>query len=145
MFYYRRMPLERLTDRVVIVTGAASGIGRATATRVAAEGANVLACDVTPDLLAEAVEEANKTAAGGEVVGRVVDVSDEQQTADAIADAVGRWGRIDGLVAEMDRICVDLVERVAQRGGAAPARPTSHANGVATPASPAKPAVAASA
>lgn len=91
------MPLERLTDHVVIVTGAASGIGRATAARVAAEGATVLACDVTADALDDAVAEAAKGATGGEVVARVVDVSDEQQVAEAIADAVGRWGRIDGL------------------------------------------------
>ena len=49
------MPLERFTDRVVVVTGAASGIGRATAARLAAEGAKVLASDVTADALDEAV------------------------------------------------------------------------------------------
>ena len=91
------MPLERLTDRVVLVTGAASGIGRATAARAAAEGAHVLACDITEDALTESVAEAAKGAAGGEVVAHVLDVSDEQQVADAIGDAVGRWGRIDGL------------------------------------------------
>jgi meso-butanediol dehydrogenase/(S,S)-butanediol dehydrogenase/diacetyl reductase len=91
------MPLERFTDRVVIVSGAASGIGRATAARLAAEGAHVLACDVTADALDESVAEATKGAAGGEVVARLVDVSDEQQVTEAIEDAVGRWGHLHGL------------------------------------------------
>ena len=66
------MPLERFTDRVVIVTGAASGIGRATAARLAAEGAKVLASDITADALDASVAEALAGAApGGEVVAHV--------------------------------------------------------------------------
>jgi NAD(P)-dependent dehydrogenase (short-subunit alcohol dehydrogenase family) len=92
------MPLERFTDRVVIVTGAASGIGRATAARLAAEGAKVLASDITADALAESVAEAQAGAApGGEVVAHVADISDEAQAAGTIAAAVDRWGRLDAL------------------------------------------------
>ncbi len=92
------MPLERLSDRVVIVTGAASGIGRATAARLVAEGAKVLAADVTAEALDESVAEANAgAAAGGEAVAQVVDIADEASVAAAIEAAVGRWGRIDGL------------------------------------------------
>jgi len=92
------MPLERLSDRVVIVTGAASGIGRATAARLVAEGAKVLAADVTAEAVDESVAEANAgAAAGGEAVAQVVDIADEASVAAAIEAAVGRWGRIDGL------------------------------------------------
>ena len=92
------MPLERLSDRGVIVTGAASGIGRATAARLVAEGAKVLAADVTAEALDESVAEANAgAAAGGEAVAQVVDIADEASVAAAIEAAVGRWGRIDGL------------------------------------------------
>ena len=92
------MPLERFTDRVVVVTGAASGIGRATASRLAAEGARVLAADVSADALAESVADLNRGAAtGGEVVAHVADVSDEAQAAGTIDAAVDRWGRLDAL------------------------------------------------
>lgn len=92
------MPLERFTDRVVIVTGAASGIGRATAARLAAEGARVLASDITADALDASVAEARAgVGPGGEVVAHVADISDEAQAAGTIAAAVERWGRLDAL------------------------------------------------
>ncbi len=92
------MPLERFSDQVVIVTGAASGIGKATAARFAAEGAKVLASDITADALEVSVKEANEGAGpGGEVVGFVADISDEAQAAATIDAAIERWGRIDAL------------------------------------------------
>lgn len=92
------MGQDRFTDRVAIVTGAASGIGKATAARLAAEGAKVVASDITVDALHQAVQEANDGAApGGEVVAHVADISNEAQAAGTIDAAIARWGRLDAL------------------------------------------------
>lgn len=92
------MPLERFTDKVVIVTGAASGIGKATAARLAAEGAKVVASDIAADDLELSVKEANQGAApGGEAVAFVADISDEAQAAATVDAAIERWGRLDAL------------------------------------------------
>jgi NAD(P)-dependent dehydrogenase (short-subunit alcohol dehydrogenase family) len=92
------MSLERLSDRVVVVTGAASGIGQATAIRLASEGAKVLASDVNAAGLADTLEAANQTAAaGGECATHVADISQEAEAAGTIAAAVGAWGRLDGI------------------------------------------------
>lgn len=92
------MALERFSDRVVIVTGAASGIGKATAARLASEGAKVLASDITADALEASVTEANAGAsAGGEVLAHVADISDETQAAGTIEAAIGQWGNLHAL------------------------------------------------
>ena len=83
-----------LRDRVVVVTGAAAGIGRAVARRFARESARVAAWDVAaaPDLAAEL------TALGGEAAFAVVDVTDRAAVEAATAEVVERWGRYDVLV-----------------------------------------------
>ncbi|MCB1040887.1 MAG: SDR family oxidoreductase [Acidimicrobiales bacterium] len=95
------MTCERLKDRVVIVTGAASGIGRATAARLASEGAKVVASDIVADALAESAAEATAAAEasghGGEVVAQVTDISSEESAAAAVAATVERFGKLDGL------------------------------------------------
>lgn len=85
-----------LRDKVVIVTGAAAGIGRATATAFAGEGARVGAWDVDDKNSEELVQEL--TAAGGEAVFQTVDVTDPTTIEKAVADLVGRWGGIDVVV-----------------------------------------------
>ena len=83
-----------LTEQVVIVTGAAKGIGRAYCEGLAREGAKVVAADVADcgDVVA-AVE-----ATGGEVLSVHADVSDVASTEAMAAAAVERFGRIDALV-----------------------------------------------
>jgi NAD(P)-dependent dehydrogenase (short-subunit alcohol dehydrogenase family) len=80
----------RFTGKCAVVTGAASGIGRAVTLRLAAEGADVLALDIDEAGLAE-------TAAGGG--GRVTparcDVTSAAQCRAAVADALQRFGRLD--------------------------------------------------
>lgn len=82
-----------LDDRVAIVTGAASGIGAATATRLVAEGARVLLTDIQD----EAGESLAGSLAGGDgqAAFRHVNVVDEDQVAAAVAEAVDRWGGLD--------------------------------------------------
>jgi 3-oxoacyl-[acyl-carrier protein] reductase len=83
-----------LTGKVVIVTGAASGIGRATALRFAQEGARVAAWDRRHDdaLAAELV------AAGGEAFVACVDVTDAGAVGAALEAVVERWGAVHVLV-----------------------------------------------
>ena len=86
----------RFNDKVAFITGAGSGIGRATALRLATEGAEVFLHDVNAESLAESVSMI--TAAGGTAVSRVGDVSERSECFDAIAEAVEAFGRLDVLV-----------------------------------------------
>jgi glucose 1-dehydrogenase len=89
----------RLAGKTAIVTGAASGIGRAIALTFAEQGANVVLADVrdTPreggEPTASLIE-----AAGGRVLDHPTDVSVESQVEALVAAAVERFGRLDVLV-----------------------------------------------
>jgi len=81
----------KLQDKVALVTGAGSGIGRATAQRCAAEGASVLCAD-----LANAGETAEAiAAAGGTAEAVTMDVREASAWAGAVEAATGRFGQVD--------------------------------------------------
>jgi NAD(P)-dependent dehydrogenase (short-subunit alcohol dehydrogenase family) len=84
---------DRFTGKVALVTGAASGIGRATALAFAAEGARVAILDRTAIALRET--EAALKQAGGEVLVIACDVSIPEQVEAAVAQVVEQFGRLD--------------------------------------------------
>ncbi len=84
---------HRFEDRVAIVTGAASGVGRATAARLAAEGASVIASDVDDGGGRETVERIGSS--GGEGTFVHTDVSDEQEVGQLVEAAVETYGGLD--------------------------------------------------
>ena len=86
-----------LRGRRAFVTGAAHGIGRATALRFAREGASVSFVDIEESPLRSAVDDA--VAAGGEARAVVADVRDEDSIAGAVAAAVDTWQGLDLIVA----------------------------------------------
>lgn len=86
---------SRFAGMAAVVTGAAGGIGRATAIRLGAEGAQVLCLDIQGDL-AEATA-GDIVAEGGAAVGQRCDVTDSSAAASAVADAVETFGGLDAL------------------------------------------------
>ena len=87
------MALSRFTGRNVLVTGAASGIGRSTALRLADEGARVVGVDVNAGLLGKLETEASGL--GGTITTLVGDVSSEDGVIAMVTDSVDRLGGLD--------------------------------------------------
>ncbi len=87
--------MRRFEDKVALVTGAASGIGRATAERLADEGARVVCTDVQREALEETLKSVRDR--GAESAAMACDVSDESAARAAVADTVGSFGRLDVL------------------------------------------------
>jgi NAD(P)-dependent dehydrogenase (short-subunit alcohol dehydrogenase family) len=88
--------MKKLTDKIVVVTGAASGIGQATAVEFAANGADVLVSDVNEAGLAETVSAIEEKGRRAEAIP--VDVSKRDQVEAMINKAIDTFGRIDVLM-----------------------------------------------
>lgn len=95
----RRMPPEsELSRQVAIVSGAAQGIGRSTAMKLASLGACVVMLDLNAEKLDQAVEDVRAVAAAGGVVGVVCDVTDDQALSGAFETAAFKFGGVDVVV-----------------------------------------------
>ena len=104
--------------RVVVITGASSGIGRATALRLAREGAAVVMCARRPDRLEAAAAEVR--AAGGEALPIVADVTRADEVRRLVDSAVERFEHIDvmvcnagfGIACAIDDITPDQMQKL---------------------------------
>ena len=90
-------PMRRLEGRRSLITGAASGIGRATALRFAQEGASLALWDVDEGRLAAVVDEV--ATLGSPVIAAPVNVADEGEVASGVATITQEWGGLDVIVA----------------------------------------------
>jgi len=88
--------MSELAGKRIIITGAASGIGRATSLLVASRGASIVAVDYAANVV-ETVTQIERT--GGEAIAVKADISDEGAVRDFVALCVDRFGGIDGLYA----------------------------------------------
>ncbi|MFK0295081.1 bifunctional aldolase/short-chain dehydrogenase [Streptomyces sp. NPDC090442] len=92
----QRMPKPRpLAGRIALVTGAAGGIGKAIAHRLAAEGACVVVADIDP---LKSVEAADEIGSSDVAFGVAADVSDAESVAAAFREAVRAFGGVDLVV-----------------------------------------------
>lgn len=87
----------RFKDKVAIITGGASGIGLATASRFASEGATIVLADIDEKSLKKAAVTV-KAAGAPEVLTRVCNVGDETEVEATVKETITRFGRLDVVV-----------------------------------------------
>lgn len=86
--------MQRFENKIVLITGAGSGIGRATAKRLASEGARLMLVDRNAEGLTETLQQLPEHT---EVLHHELDVSDEAAVEQCVADTVAHFGRLDVL------------------------------------------------
>ncbi|MFF2328736.1 MULTISPECIES: glucose 1-dehydrogenase [unclassified Streptomyces] len=87
---------DRFADKVVLITGAGSGLGRATALQLAAEGARLALVDISEKGLAETVAAVTEEVSGAQTLTVTADVSSEADVERYVAATLEKYGRIDG-------------------------------------------------
>jgi NAD(P)-dependent dehydrogenase (short-subunit alcohol dehydrogenase family) len=90
--------MYRFADRRVIVTGAGSGIGRATVARLLGEGATVVGYDISADGLAGTATAADEAGTGKRLITAVLDVASEDAVAAAVDAALAELGGLEVVV-----------------------------------------------
>jgi NAD(P)-dependent dehydrogenase (short-subunit alcohol dehydrogenase family) len=88
---------QRLKDKVILITGAGSGIGKATAIRMAKEGAKIIVNDINQQKIDETINTIK--AFGGEAFGYLANVTNKAQVDQMVEAAHEQYGRIDVLFA----------------------------------------------
>lgn len=106
-------PNFSLDGKVALVTGAARGIGRACALACAAAGADVVIGVRNVEAVADLVAELRTT--GGRVLAVTMDIADSSQIAEAVAEAVAAFGKIDVLVNNVGVAPGNLAELVEEK------------------------------
>lgn len=86
----------RLNNKVAIITGAGSGIGKATAEKFCSEGAKVVIADLKADVINEVVKSLQDQ--GGEAVGISADVTKSQDVEKLMTQTIDQYGRLDIVV-----------------------------------------------
>ncbi|HXB89226.1 SDR family NAD(P)-dependent oxidoreductase [Mycobacterium sp.] len=112
--------MKRLAHNRILVTGAASGIGQATALRLLDEGAAVVAADVAADGLDKTRARAGEIGAGDRLATLEMNVADERSVVDGVRTAVDTLGGLDSLVnaagilraAHTDQMGLDLWNQI---------------------------------
>jgi meso-butanediol dehydrogenase / (S,S)-butanediol dehydrogenase / diacetyl reductase len=102
--------MQRYTDKVVVVTGAARGMGRGIAERFAEEGATVVLVDRDPQVADVASEIA---AQGIETLGLTADITDEAEVSRSFAAVSDRHGRLDVLINNAGTITISKLEELS--------------------------------
>ena len=96
MSYHSIFRPDAFLDKVIILTGGGSGIGRCTAHELASLGAQVIVTGRKQEKLDHVVQEITQD--GGKATGLICDIRDEEQVKSTIASIIEQFGKIDGLV-----------------------------------------------
>jgi NAD(P)-dependent dehydrogenase (short-subunit alcohol dehydrogenase family) len=89
--------MKKLENKVIIITGAAMGLGLAVAKELAARGANLALVDYNEKSLADAKDEISRQFPAAGILAVVADVSNEEAVKNYVDETVKNFGRIDGL------------------------------------------------